>query len=108
MRITKNVARLIADLEPCIGSNCYNGSSYNGWTGKRGKHFRYPVTYRTTDGMLRKSKYSKEDLDLNYVEGMYYKTGTNEIYVGAGLIEVLCELEKRFNLDFDKLVEENL
>ncbi|MBE5824422.1 MAG: hypothetical protein E7308_10175 [Butyrivibrio sp.] len=105
MRITDNVAMLIADLEPCIGGNCYNGSSYNGWTGEYGKHFRYPVTYPTTDGSFRKSKYTKENLDLKCVERMYYKTGTNEIYVGAGLVEVLEELEKRFDIDFNKLIE---
>ena len=106
MEITANVARLIADLEPCIGRKYYNANSYNAWTREYGKHYRYPVTYPTKDGLFIKSKYSKENLDFNRVEEMFYQTGSNKLYVGEGLAEVLEELENRFDLDFNKLIEE--
>ena len=39
---------------------------------------------------------------------MHYLTGTNEIYVGKGIVEILDELEKRFGIDFNKLIEEEM
>ena len=105
MTINENTAKLISELEDLVGHTCYNGDSYNGWTDEYGCSFRYPVTYLKKDGTRGKAKYSKLDMDYSKVDEMFYKFGANELYIGAGLIHVLNELEKRFGLDFDELVK---
>lgn len=107
MRITNETAKLVADLEEYIGDKFYNGSSYNGWTGERGCHFRYPVNYKADDGTMRKTKWSKMNMDLSAIREMHYKAGSNEIYIGSGLVEVLNELERRFGLDFEALLKDD-
>lgn len=57
MKLTKETAELVAELETLIGENCYNGDSYNGWTDEYGASFRYPVTYYKKDGTFDKVKY---------------------------------------------------
>ena len=34
---------------------------------------------------------------------MKYKFGSNELFIGMGLIEVLEYLEKRYNIDFNEM-----
>ena len=108
MKMSENIAKLVTELEPYIGGNCYNSRSYNGWTGEYGKHYRYPVKYVTKAGTTRKTRGALDEIDFNQVERMHYLTGTNEIYVGKGIVEILDELETRFGLDFNKLIEEEM
>ena len=107
MKITKRTAKLVSDLESILGDNCYNGDSYNGWTDEYGAHFRYPVTYLGTDGKYHKEKYLSWEIDYKNIDKMHYKFGSNELYVGAGLIRILNELEERFGLNFDELTKTN-
>jgi hypothetical protein len=44
MKITRDVCKLIAEIEYIIGNECYNPNSYNGWTYEEGLAYRYPLT----------------------------------------------------------------
>ena len=106
MNITKETAQFVSDLESIIGSNCYNSKSYNGYTGEYGAHFRYPVKYPNINGELTKTRGVKDDLDLNKVSQMRYCFGANELFIGEGIIDLLNELEQRFDISFEELLAE--
>lgn len=106
MKITNETAQLVADLENIIGRKCYNSSSYNGYTGEHGAHFRYPVKYPNTKGTITKSRGTKKDINLDKVDKMRYCFGANELYIGKGIIGLLNELEQRFDISFEELLEE--
>lgn len=40
MKLDKNTAKLICELEYLIGDECYNPNSYDGWTGDEGCSYR--------------------------------------------------------------------
>jgi hypothetical protein len=109
MKLDKETAKLICELEYLIGNECYNPNSYDGWTGDEGREFRYPVHILA----------NKEDTELTKVRGniadripnvssdaigtMKYKFGSNHLFVGEGIRKILEELESRYGLDFNKL-----
>lgn len=117
MEVNNNVAKLICELEAHIGGQCYNPKSYNGWTGEEGCAFRYPV-------WIRPNKESKEPIKCNFnlgnefryrgtysiesIVSMKYMFGSNHLFIGKGLVEVLNALEKRYELDFAALENEYL
>lgn len=108
MKMSENVARLVTELEPFIGCNCFSKGSYNVRTKRRGLHYRYPIRYVSKEGYVLRSKGALCGIDLDQIESMHYLTGTNEIYVGRGIISILEELETRFGIDFNKLIEEEI
>ena len=105
MEINKKTAQLVSDLESIIGRSCYNGDSYNGYTNEYGAKFRYPVNYLDDKGEIKKTKYDKPNLDFEKVDQMHYKFGANQLYIGAGIIRVLNELENRYGIDFTELTK---
>lgn len=115
MKLTKKMCRVIADLECLIGSECYNPNSYDGWSGEEGRWFRYPVSFPDKDdgfvkiyGNLNETYLINQiDISKESILDMKYKFGTNELYIGSGLVEVIEYLEKRYDLDFWEL-EKNL
>ena len=127
MKLTKKTAKLVCDLEYLIGSRCYNANSYNGWTGDEGCDFRYPVKVEignipkrtkvdeygiireeVNEYKIRGNVYSAHpELRPKDVTSLKYKIGSNELYIGAGIIDVLDFLEERYNIDFVEL-EKNL
>ncbi len=127
MKLTKKTAKLVCDLEYLIGSRCYNANSYNGWTGDEGCDFRYPVKIEigyipkrtkvdeygiireeVNEYKIRGNVYSAHpELRPKDVTSLKYKIGSNELYIGAGIIDVLDFLEERYNIDFVEL-EKNL
>ena len=102
------MAKLISDLEYCIGSEC----SYDDWTGVEGCEFRYPVHIRLDKDAEYLTKirgrlgnwYS--DIEPESIATMKYKFGSNHLFVGLGIKRLLEELEARYNLDFNKLEKE--
>ena len=102
MKVDHNIANLIADLEFIIGDSCYNPDSYNGHTGVAGLSYRYPVCVRRNNSLIKHRGIIK-DLSPDEVDSIRYKFGTNNLYIGRGLVEVLEFLEKRYNLDFNEL-----
>ena len=111
MKLTKNMFKVISDLENIIGSECYNPNSYDGWTYEQGKEFRYPVNIRDKKGDYVKIRSSiigtpllgKDDLTAEAIHNMCYRFGSNEMNIGLGLINVLEYLEQRYGLDFNEL-----
>ena len=113
MMVNKEVCKLIAELEYLIGSECYNPNSYDGWNDVEGCSFRYPINVPDDSGNYSKYRgkitnydyFESDDINeiLNSVQYMKYKFGSNELYIGKGIINVLSYLEERYNLNFIEL-----
>lgn len=106
MEIDENIARLIADLEFQIGKECYNSMIYNSWIEENPSAFRYPVNVETEDIRRKIGGRISETYGLLNKEEVYsltYKFGTNRMYIGRGVINILNELEERYGLDFNEL-----
>ena len=102
MVVDKSIADLICTLEYKIGKQTYNPNSYNGWTGEEGCGFKYPVNYcRNTEDLeahrLTKTKSRIDYLAPECVGTMKYAFGSNHLYIGDGLVEVLKYLEEIYN-----------
>ena len=108
MKVTKDMVKLICDLEYMIGSNCYNPNSYNGWTGEEGCSYRYPVKYRNSNDemYLHSTRYKIDEIDTVMIETMKYVFGTNHLFIGDGIVQMLSFLERRYGIDFQKLESE--
>lgn len=112
MKVTKKMMKLISDIEYEIGGSCYNANSYNGWTDEYGCSFRYPIVYETKieekviplKTRLRISDNS--DITPENLRTVCYKFGSNELCIGAAVVDVLDLLEKRYGLDFAKMESE--
>lgn len=111
MKLDKSMCRLIANLEYKIGSECYNPNSYDGWNDIEGCGFRYPISFPIGNGDYIKIKENlcssillKPDaINENSIPYMKYKFGSNELYIGAAIIDILEQLEQRYDLDFNEL-----
>ena len=111
MKTNKGVCSVIADLEQLIGSECYNPNSYDGWNEVEGCDFRYPVNIKNQDGEFVRIKtninstalLNKKDITPESIKYMKYRFGSNELFIGLGIIHVLEYLEKRYDLDFNEL-----
>lgn len=105
MKLTKKTIQLICDLERLIGEECYNPNSFDGWTLEEGREFRYPITYTDKEGVERKSWATLQNMDKKNIGTMRYKFGSNNLFIGIGLQNVLEYLENKYDLDFDELVK---
>lgn len=113
MKFNKDLCELIADLEYIIGSECYNPNSYDGWNDVEGCSFRYPINVPNSEGKYEKTrsninkiyKYYPDKISPDSITYMKYKFGSNELYIGKGIIGILEYLEKRYGLDFNQLEE---
>lgn len=104
MKLNKQIANLIYELEHIIGRSCYNPNSYNGYTGEEGCSFRYPVCiYNPEDDCLEKTWSKVDNIPAKYVNTMKYMFGSNHLFIGAALINILTTLENRYELDFNEL-----
>ena len=109
MEITKDTAELVYELEDSIGNRFYNPNSYNGYTGEEGLDYRYPVwIYKDIDKDDEPQKfYGKvHDIDGKNITSMKYKLGTNILFVGTAILDILDELEERYDIDFNELEDE--
>ena len=113
MKLNKKMNNVITDLEYIIGWSCYNPNSYDGWTCEEGRSFRYPVNVQIHEDeyyIKIRSKVSETDyierLTAKMIKSMKYKFGSNEMYIGGGLIRVLEYLENRYGIDFNQLENE--
>lgn len=109
MKIDSGMAKLICELEYLLGSECYNPSSYDGWTGIEGREYRYPVYALNDPESNELSKFrwnvakSASSFSERTVRTMKYKFGANHLFVGIGIKKILEALEERYNLDFNGL-----
>lgn len=107
--VNENIARLIFEMEYIIGSECYNPNSYDGYTGEEGCSFRYPVLIFDEESHgLARYKCKIYDGKAKYIDTMKYVFGSNHLFIGNGLLNVLSMLERRYGLDFNKLEEQRL
>ena len=111
MKMNDELAKVICDLEYEIGAECYNPHSYDGWNNIEGCDFRYPINFPNEKGEYTKirsnirNSYSIEEKDITTERVKYikYRFGSNELFIGRGLINVLDYLENRYGLDFAEL-----
>lgn len=110
MVIDKNMRELIADLEYCIGSECYNPNSYNGYAGEEGASYRYPVyipvQINEDEKHFAKARANVKNIsNFEYADilQLQYRFGANNLFIGYGLVHVLEYLEKRYGLDLSTL-----
>lgn len=108
MIVDKDMIKVLMELESKVGKHCYNPNSYNGWTGEEGHSYRYPVHYCKTKKDLEEHKISKDRNQINYIEPyciqtVKYKFGSNHLFIGNALVDVLNALEERYDLDFNML-----
>lgn len=104
MKQTKDMAELISSLEHIIGNHCYNPNSYDGYTGIEGKQFRYPVNvYQNDEARRYRGKISP--LEPSEINSIKYHFGSNHLYIGKGLVDILEFLEDRYGIDFNELEE---
>lgn len=111
MKLNMELCSLVADIEQIIGSECYNPNSYDGWNDVEGCEFRYPISIKTQSGNFTKVKtninttplLSKEDITPESIKYMKYKFGSNELFIGLGIIKALEFLERTYGLDFNEL-----
>lgn len=113
MVVDAKIADLIGVLEYRIGSQTYNPNSYNGWTGEEGCGFKYPVSYCKNKADLKvhtltKTKSCIKHIDPECIGTMKYAFGSNHLYIGDGLLEVLKYLEKIYDIDFNQLEEKRI
>ena len=115
MKLTKEISKVVAELEYLIGSECYNPNSYDGWNDIEGRDFRYPVNLPDADGNYKKVRQNlnkaynvePEEVNPDSVAYMKYKFGSNELFIGQGIINVLKFLEDRYGFDFNELESTN-
>lgn len=105
MKLTKKTLQLICELERQIGEECYNPNSFDGWTLEEGCSYRYPVTYKDKEGVEHKTSYLMKNIDKTSIDTIRYKFGSNNLFIGHGIINVLHYLEDKYGLDVDELVK---
>lgn len=107
MKITKEIAELVFDLEYIIGNSCYNPNSYDGYTGEEGCEFRYPVyAFRSMDDEEpRKFRGRIVGIPREQIETVKYKFGSNHLFIGTAILDILDTLEERYGISFDELEE---
>ena len=113
MIVDENIAELICALEYKIGNQTYNPNSYNGWTGEEGCGFKYPVSYCKNKMDLEEHKITKikskiEFIEPECIETMKYAFGSNHLYIGDGIVEILNYLEELYDIDFNKLEQQRI
>ena len=119
MELTQGLTDLICEIEFLIGDQCYNPSSYNGYTGDEGCSFRQPVyayTNESPDDLVKlRGRLNKDFLGTylgivtpELVRAMRYKFGANHLYIGEAIYNVLKMLEKRYEISFNDLEADHL
>jgi len=117
MKIDERTAKLICNLEYLIGSQCYNPNSYDGWNDEEGREFRYPVNIYPNEDATEPIKtkanlgiddwvyfsYHHGEIKERNIRSMKYKFGSNHLYIGLGIIDVLNYIERRYGIDFNQL-----
>lgn len=103
MTLDEKMAKLVCELEYVIGSECYNPNSYDGWNDIEGCDFRYPVCINCDMDTELKVRGHAQPKKPEYVKSLKYKFGSNHLFIGIGIINVLQYLEDRYGIDFNEL-----
>lgn len=104
MELDNNTVRLIESLEYIVGKNFYNPNTSDRYRVKVGCTFRYKVTMQDADnGKKYDYKGKIYDASPETIGTIHYETGSNHLYIGDALVEILNYLEERYDLDFNEL-----
>lgn len=111
MELDNKTCKLVAELEHIIGSECYNPNSYDGWNDIEGCSFRYPINIPNEKGEYKKIRgnintsclIDENQITPQAVTYMKYRFGSNELFIGKGIINILTFLEQRYDLNFNEL-----
>ena len=109
MNLNEKTARLICVLEYDIGNQCYNPNSYDGWADTEGCEFRYPVCALNKPDDVELTKFRGNvgkcaaSISENTVRSMMYRFGSNHLYIGLAIRDLLNHLEERYDIDFEQL-----
>ncbi len=106
MKLNKKTISLISELEYIIGSECYNPNSYDGWNDIEGCSFRYPINVADEEGNYTKTWFhinTRSCVTPDTVGYIKYKFGSNELFIGKGIIKALEYIEERYGIDFCQL-----
>ncbi len=85
--------RLVCLFEKTIASNCYN-SNFNG-----GMYYRYPVKY-LLNGERWIAKNGFANVPEEALNTMYYQFGTNRIYIGEAILDMISYLQDNYSDPF--------
>lgn len=96
---------LICELERIIGNECYNPKSLDGRTLEEGCAFRYPVTIEGEHETEYKTRGTIVNLNKEKLNSVYYKFGSNHLYIGSAIFKVLERLEQKYGISFDDLMK---
>ena len=113
MKITRETARLVCDIENIIGNWVWNGQVNYG----EGDFIRYPVwinrsqkenkTNQTTSTWKKISFININDnipeINPEDIDSLQYRFGANELEIGTAIINALKFLEKRYGIDFAQM-----
>lgn len=105
MKLTKASIELICELEYIIGNKCYNPNSLNGYTLEEGLEYRYPVSYVDKEGNDTRTRGTIRSIKKDDINTIRYKFGSNHLYIGAAIVNVLEHLETVYGLDFNELTK---
>lgn len=83
-------AKLLCHLEYIVGKHCYN-KNFNG-----GMSYRYPVKY-VQNGQRWVTRGGETKLQEKEIDSMYYEFGTNRLYIGEALDEILKYLMEHYS-----------
>lgn len=72
-------------MEHIIAKHCYNSNRNGGW-------FRYPVKYSENGSKWISRGISNPSTDMG-INSMKYSFGSNELYIGRALLEIIDLLE---------------
>jgi transposase len=105
MNIDKNTLELIYTLEYIIGSQCKNTKAIKS---KKGDFFRFPLSHRQNKKCKTfiKEREELEGISESQLRDARYVFGSNQLYIGEGIIKVLEELENRYGLNYVELEKE--
>ena len=103
MEISQAKAEIISELEEIVAGWTYNRRG----DGDKGDFCRYPfIAYDPYYKCICKHDSKFTVVTPDAVEDMHYDFGTNKLYIGDALAEVLEYLENRYHLDFTELEKE--
>jgi hypothetical protein len=101
-KLTKARKSLLVELESIIGNECYNANIQNWGPGGvfegEGREFRYPITFRDSEGRKLKRRRVDVKSDGEDILDGYYAFGANELHIMKGLDRVLDYLVREHGL----------
>ena len=100
--LTNKRAKLLAELEFIVGSQCYNDNIQNwgphGSYEGEGRDFRYPLTLIDETGTKRKRRNKADEDDPSILSTGYYAFGANRLHIIKALDELVSYLEREHGL----------